>query len=129
MHDAALRGQGRTSLRVELIGWITQFLRNPDDHTRPLPAVLVFDRLADGRRALVATRPERRSQQLGCFQRREPVGDDGKEAFRRIEPLEVSAPANSMSCESAMRMAMRRACAKLSPSGYATPPVEGCRHR
>jgi len=38
----------------DLIGWITQFLQDPYDHTRPLWQYVVVDRLADGRGALVA---------------------------------------------------------------------------
>ena len=38
----------------ELIAWITQFLQDPYDHTRPLWQYVVVDGLADGRGALVA---------------------------------------------------------------------------
>ena len=38
----------------DLIGWTTQFLQDPYDHTRPLWQYVVVDRLADGRGALVA---------------------------------------------------------------------------
>lgn len=37
----------------DLIGWITQFLQDPYDHTRPLWQYVVVDGLADGRGALV----------------------------------------------------------------------------
>ena len=37
----------------DLIGWTTQFLQDPYDHTRPLWQYVVVDRLADGRGALV----------------------------------------------------------------------------
>ena len=37
----------------ELIGWVTQFLQDPYDHTRPLWQYVVVDGLADGRGALV----------------------------------------------------------------------------
>ncbi len=38
----------------DLIGWITQFLQDPYDHTRPLWQYVVVDGLADGRGAVVA---------------------------------------------------------------------------
>ncbi len=38
----------------ELIGWITQFLQDPYDHTRPLWQYVVVNGLADGRGAIVA---------------------------------------------------------------------------
>ena len=38
----------------DLIDWITQFLQDPYDHTRPLWQYVVVDGLADGRGALVA---------------------------------------------------------------------------
>ncbi len=38
----------------ELIAWISQFLQDPYDHTRPLWQYVVVDGLADGRGALVA---------------------------------------------------------------------------
>ena len=90
----------------DLIGWITQFLQDPYDHTRPLWQYVVVDRLADGRGALVVKLHHTVADGFGAlkmveayttFSRgRPPRGDVDLEAVlrsdvERREPLETPA--------------------------------------